>query len=154
MCDNCPTPEEIKIYEAEIQERRKALYDALLSGDYKQGYNILKHQDEKGTIRHCCLGVAAEVAIIMGCAVEAEFDAILGEYFFNGNREVLDVVLADWYRFPDGNPDVTVADLHGFDGNVSKTLADLNDSGGYDFAEIAEVIRQNFLTGVDSQLTD
>jgi hypothetical protein len=152
MCDNCPTPEEIKLYEAEIQERRKALYDALLSGDYKQGRNVLKLEDEDGTIRHCCLGVAAEVAIIMGCDVEAKFDADTKMYYFNDNLEVLDAVVTAWYGFADGNPDVTFSDLHGYDRTVTKTLADLNDSEGYDFAEIAEIIRQNFLTGVDSQL--
>lgn len=44
--------------------------EALESGDYKQGHGALCAVDSDGVARFCCLGVATEVAMANGVALE------------------------------------------------------------------------------------
>jgi hypothetical protein len=44
------------------KERIKSWIAALLSGEYKQGVNTLRHVDADGNVTWCCLGVATLIA--------------------------------------------------------------------------------------------
>jgi hypothetical protein len=45
---------------------------ALRSGDYLQGREHLRYEDEDGVVRHCCLGVLCELAVADGVIERAE----------------------------------------------------------------------------------
>lgn len=68
------------------KEFKQAWLDALRSGEYEQGVGALKqHNWDSDTIRHCCLGVACEVAKKMGLELDEHVDS-QGVFFFNGNE--------------------------------------------------------------------
>lgn len=60
------------------QELKDQWIAALKSGDYIQGKNYLKHPDSEGVIRHCCLGVLAEIHPDMTIDIESD-DVIMNE---------------------------------------------------------------------------
>ena len=45
------------------QEQKKLWIEALRSGKYKQGTELLYYTDAGGDARHCCLGVACDIGI-------------------------------------------------------------------------------------------
>jgi len=87
--------------------------EALRSGRYKQGTQVLKHNDE-----FCCLGVLQDL-----CPIEP-----------SGDRYYLSVETIEW-AFERGKG------LHNPQAG-GKELADLNDSGST-FSEIADLIEAN-----------
>jgi hypothetical protein len=102
---------------------------ALRSGKYKQGDCVLKGEfesDEEGQMetRYCCLGVACSVA---GIKINGE-PAFIQQDKKEGVSNVKRI------------PKILIGD----DGNiVTKTLAEKNDSGKWNFERIADWIEKH-----------
>lgn len=139
--------------------RVQLLVDALQSGEFEQARDTLGLFDEAvGKVKYCCLGVACEVAIANGLALERWIGA-------NGNvcyadRETPDFEsdtdlttgVAKWYGFdgPDfSNPKLGV-DQHG--GDVYATGA--NDDLRADFATIGAAFKAKYIDEVDYQFLE
>jgi hypothetical protein len=123
--------------------RLQVLCDALTSGEYQQTTGFLERidPDTEKVLGHCCLGVAAREAMKMGLPVEVTKDKS-NCTSFNGNEGVLDYGIFTFYGLPDGNPEVKVSlcSCHAVSG-----LAQVNDSGKYDFPAIAKLIKTTFI---------
>lgn len=138
----------------------KALWiEALRSGEYKQGRGCLK-ADYSGKAQYCCLGVLTELAVKAGVIEEGttDFD---GEYCYS------DVTPDGYKRTEQFGLPLRVQEWSGVD-NTSGRLADpidftkpgcscgcegamlapslicLNDTAKYTFAQIADVIEEQF----------
>jgi len=100
---------------------------ALRSGKYKQGRSYLRQVPDSGRgLRHCCLGVLAEVS---GVAWKEVTEAPVPHYFFHKREAHTD----DWYaRLP---PSMVPK-------NAQEELIDRNDSGET-FKRIANWIERN-----------
>ena len=110
----------------EIAEK---LIEALRSGKYVQGSEGMKyfdHDTDPPTLRHCCLGVLAEI-----CEISQEINAI--------DRFVL---AGSFYYFPEEKlSSNTIRTPHGdLPRDIGKSLAYLNDAG-YSFEEIADILQ-------------
>ena len=117
--------------------------EALRSGDYRQGRNVLKQQHgPKDTPQFCCLGVLCDLAIEDGLTVEVDevFFNEKSNTYYNDCYELLPEAVADWAGLPSVNPEVNIYD-HEVDAADLTTIADLNDEGST-FAEIADVIEK------------
>ena len=110
--------------------------DALRSGEYAQGQERLRVNDE-----FCCLGVLCDLAAKDG-VVRVEDEIVDGEerriYYYGDGKELLsDLFLPAsvriWAGLDDDNPRVLSDD--------ASSLASLNDSG-YSFLDIAEIIQE------------
>ncbi len=103
---------------AELKQR---WVDALRSGNYEQGHHALCNVEADGSKSYCCLGVLQDVA---------------GEVEF--------LHLDDGGLRPKGFPSSEWMETHGItDGGRKSTMYDLaqmNDSGGKSFREIADYI--------------
>lgn len=119
--------------------------DALRSGEFQQGTQALNRNG-----KFCCLGVACEVAIRNGLALEVkpgdiDCDCDLHQNMeeiisYNGDATVLPEAVKEWLGLERSNPSVE------YDGDYSENLATLNDSGLKDFAQLADIIEANYLT--------
>jgi hypothetical protein len=142
---------------------------ALESGDYEQTTGILTsvNPSAQQAVAHCCLGVACE---LFGSLVGLDTDDVLGNltssnrgsrlyawYSAEKNqhmtRSALPVPVINYLGLPpvcaddtdeSGDINVNVPDIG------ITTLADLNDNHGYTFPMIAQVLRDNFLTGSEN----
>ena len=76
-------------------ERVKLWINALRSGEYKQ----IKSQLGQEGMGYCCLGVACEVAIQNGLAIERTVFPIRGHIDFDGNGCELTPTVMEWYGF-------------------------------------------------------
>lgn len=113
---------------------------ALRSGKYQQGRHRLVRKEGSG-YSYCCLGVLCEV---MGATrMNANDDLLLFGYKDTSDEGTIPRALAREVGL-DTNPIVTVKAflpknaLSAYDANM--TLAALNDSGRYNFNEIADII--------------
>jgi hypothetical protein len=120
----------------------------LRSGEFKQGVGTLKSFDG----RFCCLGVLMEQAV-RSCITKPayHYDNEEGNNYVypfidphdnDWEREeegVLTDQVQKWAGLTDDNPSVTVIDPH-VGGEIVSALAELNDSGNYDFLDIAQLI--------------
>jgi len=121
-------------------ERALLLAEALESGQYKQGYGHLETHPEgdDNTPRLCCLGVACRVAQDNGLEIDVKVkDHVV---FFDGWDGVLPDAVKYWFGFDDCNG--AFVNDHEIDGWCA--LTDLNDAAKYDFAAIAQIIRENW----------
>lgn len=132
------------------KERVQLLVDALRSGDFEQGQNMLRTKDDT----YCCLGVACEVARLNGIGIEWEpkpggcecEGCQESRWKFNGSNEALGETVADWYGFEhDGRLANDVQIGHDGFGN-SVTMIRANDDLGWSFIEIADAVEAKFLT--------
>ena len=109
--------------------------EALRSGEYSQGKFKLYNGRS-----YCCLGVLCN--LYMNEKNETWCYLPGGgsdNYYCNGESELLPVAVMDWAELNSGNGDPLV--------NVDveiKSLAELNDTLKYTFAEIADVIEAQF----------
>ena len=101
---------------------------ALESGDYEQGSYFLV----KDNTYFCCLGVLCDILDIPRTDV---IGTVHGH--FAGESEALPRLAMDMAGLTEANPHITTDD------GVT-TLAELNDSGLYTFADIAAEIRKSF----------
>lgn len=121
--------------------------DALRSGEYRQGQNVLKKSfSDNDKPQHCCLGVLCEIAIKEGLNISATAEILDGgyrEWYFEGQHESLPLSVVDWAGLWQGIPvvpDPTREDYR--DGSTPLTnLAQLNDDG-YDFNALADLIER------------
>jgi hypothetical protein len=120
------------------QSIKRRWVEALRSGKYKQGYNVLRNRDD--TL--CCLGVLCEIAVedgIIGDAVfDGDKDAGYGEYLYGKEEAVTSPpsTVNQWANILDD-----FYEVHDEEGN-EKQLANLNDSGSYTFKMIADLIEK------------
>lgn len=107
-------------------ERVQLWIDALRSGEYKQ----IKSQLGKDGVGYCCLGVACEVAIQNGLAIERTVNSRGDIDFDEGGCELTSTVM-EWYGFD--NECVELED---------KTAMGLNDTYEYTFSQIADEVER------------
>jgi hypothetical protein len=110
-----------------VNEEVKVMWvDALLSGEFKQGRFALSPRSG----RHCCLGVLCELAHRNGVVGKSLENSMI---YYDEARSKLPSRVCDW------------ADLDRIDPVTSRgTLVALNDGLGLTFAEIAEIIKNEF----------
>lgn len=102
--------------------------DALRSGEYAQGKNVL-HQGDK----FCCLGVLCDLAVRQGVAVDVGSKLIMryGEIVtYDDNGSLLPDPVMEWAGLGAASPYIFSA---------QRSLTGLND-GGRTFTEIADLI--------------
>lgn len=120
----------------------KLWVDALESGQYKQGSQLLRFNDE-----YCCLGVACEVAIKHGVTIDTYQDSE-GIFNYNEDSELLPGIVAKWlFKIPEGSKvpnNIYIEDTgEGLEGTyLSATSA--NDDSELDFSEIASLVREYY----------
>jgi len=114
----------------------------LRSGKYEQGSSRLEKDG-----KFCCLGLLCLRAVDAGIVGRWIID---GDVWF-GNRgsiasyEVLPPDVYRWAGLDDGNPDVSLTDHMSYSKpGRYHSLAELNDSGHYDFNAIADIIEREF----------
>lgn len=115
--------------------------DALRSGEYKQGKGRLKYSNQDGDVKHCCLGVACEVALVDGVGLELTNNPMNiytdRKYFFDGYGESIPPKVQKWLGVDDDDPRIT----------EEYSAAGLNDSGNYTFSEIADLLEEKYING-------
>lgn len=123
------------------KERVRLLVDALRSGEYVQGRGSLAHR-HLNEVRYCCLGVACEVAMKNGLAVDktANTDVFRQDIFYDGESGVLPRTVMDWYGFNSSNPPLLNNGL----GMLAASA--MNDSMGEDFPAIANAFEKTYLS--------
>ena len=117
---------------------------ALKSNKYTQGkYKLCRvvrsHPTEETQEFHCCLGVLCELAVLNGVHVEVRANTI--EKFFNLQVSVLPQVVQEWAEMKDCVG--TLPQEHSLE---PQTLVTLNDSPSSTFADIAEIITEEWET--------
>lgn len=109
------------------RERVQLWVDALRSGEYVQGADYLRDSG-----KHCCLGVAMEVALKHGAVLPPH-------HFVSWGKEVMNDWAADWYEGLENDPTLILAD------GREQAASHCNDVLGLTFAEIADGIERTFL---------
>lgn len=124
------------------------LLEALRSGQYQQGDSYLHYRDT-----FCCLGVSCELGIKAGIIPEsAPADSDGYVYRYAGEAHGLPDKMQDWANLDSLGEFTSDAPLfidedethEEGDGFHEVTLADLNDTYGFNFAEIADFIEKHF----------
>ena len=126
-------------------ERVQLLVTALRSREFKQGTGQLRIVDEAGT-RHCCLGVATEVALRSGLDL-GEVQRDVEETGFNhwGHLGSLPESVTAWYGFERQDPYV-IDPVEG----IPYMAAALNDQYKRSFEEIATAFELTYLQDPES----
>jgi hypothetical protein len=106
---------------------------ALRSGDYEQGYGVLRSGE-----KYCCLGVLCDLAARDG-AVEAAEDED-GTWKYGNERKLLPEAVLTWAGLDDSSPEVRVADWRRPHSPAPAALTTLNDNEESPFAAIADAI--------------
>lgn len=136
-------------------EAKTAWLDALRSGEYEQGegklcrpaHSAMNRSDKD---KFCCLGVLTDVAMKLGKVqlTTHEDESAVTYVSQDGPQDdaYLPDVVREWSGLQGYNPQVeyTYTALHGGEATAYEMLANLNDSGHYDFAKIADLIETNF----------
>lgn len=123
--------------------------EALRSGEYRQGRNVLRHQSSAG-VTHCCLGVLCEIALEDGIVTRISDDASNGTAIWTDSAgyqlsalptspAVVEWALGSFDRDAGVN---TVSNLTLVLADGSHTLTGINDAGKHTFAEIADLIEE------------
>lgn len=122
----------------ELQKARLRLWvQALRSGDYEQGTNVLASTVGQDGFRYCCLGVACEVSIANGLEVEVQVSS--GAKAYDLQQLVLPMSVISWYGLESNNPIL-------YDGSTASAF---NDIYRWTFEEIATGIEQCYGLGED-----
>lgn len=120
--------------------------DALVSGDYKQGVGALGAWGPFGIKKYCCLGVACEVAMLNGLKLRRVMRQG-GITVYGDEDSVLPQEVQDWYGLESSNPALLGAPEVSWDSyDEAIECSSLNDERGYTFEEIAELIRDQYLS--------
>lgn len=122
--------------------------EALRSGLYQQGRSLLKYQDVSSEqMYYCCLGVLCDLAEKQGI-VRSERDVVRNRrddrtevtYCFGEHgRASLPEEVMNWAGI-----DSPFGQLQRWVNGIYSELAALNDGGGYNFLQIADVIEEQF----------
>lgn len=150
------------------QQVMQQWYEDLLSGAYSQTKRTLQRVSpgdpdlDAGDVGFCCLGVLCDQAVKAGVIPDPSiYDEPLGGGhvmdYGGGDPETEDGAgtaflppkVQEWAGLTDRNPWVTYVtpDFHDDDEvhTRSANLSDLNDEEGLSFAEIAELVKDNFI---------
>lgn len=162
------------------RQRVQLLVDALEGDRFLQGSGHLAYREFLpkanastddaycGRMRHCCLGVACEIAIEHGLDVHRvsrkHWDERIEVLEYNGNAAFLPESVQQWYGFSDPNPAVAVTVILSNDGLFGQTemvqLSALNDGdsalveGRMLFPQIAAALRETYLENNTHDETD
>jgi hypothetical protein len=151
-------------------KRVRAFLAALRSGKFHQTQGVLHRPDDErrtaGTVGHCCLGVACEVAISGGLTLDRIVVPCNGDprTWFGivnpigndiGNKEVLPVPVIQWYSFGGPNPYVLAPRevMEKADATFGNrwtegqlfSASSLNDDHGLSFELIADCFEYTYL---------
>lgn len=137
------------------KERVQLLVDALRSGDFKQGLNMLRTNDDT----YCCLGVACEVARLNGLGIDWVSqetscdceDCSANRWKFNGSGEALGEDVANWYGFEDDGYFVNDPQLGPDEQGRTLTAIRANDDYGWNFDQIADALEKKYLNEEESK---
>ena len=144
------------------EQVKKMWVDALRSGEYKQGQNVLHAYNSVGEERFCCLGVLCDIAVkhnVVARSDEARrnfpsIDNLQTAGFSYGWQSAmvdLPVEVIEWAGLPfcsdegdldyfnHGDPLVVATDEWGE--VAEKNISTLNDSG-WSFSDIAKIIEE------------
>ena len=119
------------------KENMRLFVEALLSGEYEQGRGRLKLITPEG-VKHCCLGVACEVALQNGVELEVETSSE-GVVFFDQTSLYLPEAMREWLGLSPGPKSYSL--LLGANNSAIR----MNDTIGTSFEEIAIAIRNHYL---------
>lgn len=113
--------------------------DALRSDEYKQYQGRLAKEGQNG-LEYCCLGVLCELAVAEGVIAEKTTNnGCFGYEGANGLQAALPPpAVAGWVGLVGDSWEVE-------EENTNVELTSLNDDRNWTFAEIADVIEENFL---------
>lgn len=116
-----------------IKEIVQVWADALRSGDYQQAIEDFYNQHDDGSCTHCCLAVALDVLNPSGFKEHQGDCSDLSDYISNIQRKRS----GSGYEFTDA--DREIEELLSWIGTVigERTLVQMNDSGDFDFNQIA-----------------
>jgi len=114
--------------------------EALRSGLYKQGYSRLITADPSGreASRFCCLGVLCNLHAKANPRIESNS---LDPHSYLGSVATLPWEVYVWSGLDSNNP-IVKAPPEDKDSGCLKTLAEINDSGKFDFIKIASIIEE------------
>jgi len=112
------------------KENMRLFVAALLSGEYEQGRYRLTSLEED-VARHCCLGVACEVALKHGVQMQVESDGYKRTY--DRDTLFLPVAVQQWLGVDGAN--LTV---------LGHSASNLNDNLLWTFEQIADGIVQTY----------
>lgn len=126
----------MNVKEMTTEEARTIWVEALRSGDYHQASGSLQIEQQSGEDRFCCLGVACHKYVELGGKLTVTKEEGYTEY--DGEGMILPEPVMQWlglnYAHGDFKTPLGEGEYH--------SLTDLNDEGGADFAEIADVIEE------------
>lgn len=129
-------------------DRIKLFADALVGDEFTQGHDYLAYQRVDETLRHCCLGVACEVAIANGLEISRQVLDIPDKFgrrhaVFGNEKFMLPGPVMDWYGF---SGDLALTLLHPITGGrlVQNTAVRLNDELKVSFLGIARALGTTF----------
>jgi hypothetical protein len=127
------------------QDIKNKWIDALLSGEYKQGYSVLHNRDDNS---YCVLGVLCEVA--RKCGVIETSSKV--SYYAGETRGIIECTVygeystfmlppevTKWANLNDSNPTIPSNDPVAF----QPTLSSYNDKG-CPFSKLANIIKESF----------
>lgn len=148
-------------------EAFEAWLTALESGEIPQGHSSL-HQVRGGTPSMCCLGVVSHVHAD-ACKLEIEhkeYDVNFTEVIYDGQSAYLPTKVAKFLGLPESHIEwhhegacnimvsLTVGESEKFGGShylgEKVTVSRLNDSGLFDFKDIARILRREFLNSEET----
>jgi hypothetical protein len=134
------------------KENMRLFIEALRSGKYQQGTGTLIEVGGDGVKRHCCLGVACEVAIANGVVLQSELVSSAPEsftrYHWDGGKTAsyLPAPVVQWLGIDEREgPDTPVNPklLHEKGNLIGATT--LNDSYSLTFSQIADAFEKTYL---------
>lgn len=114
----------------------KKVYDALLSGRFKQGREQLCGIDDEGNLCHCFWGVVCELAVENGIITKEVRGGVVYYHHYSMSRPPLAV--QEWIGIYDN---VSIEVDNGY-----RNFIDLNDEDGVTFEQFAEILKQNYLS--------
>lgn len=147
----------------------RAWAEALESGEFPQGRNVLRQDAPDGSLEYCCLGVAVELAVRAGVQPHEgnRFCKIIDDVFTQPEdvfsedphthnlwcthlEDDLPSEVCEWLGITDANPSLGVNTL---EVGSSRTAITLNDDLKQSFVQIAARIRRKYL-GEDVEVAD
>jgi hypothetical protein len=126
-------------------EIKQMWVDALLSGEYQQGYNYLASEFQ-GKVHYCCLGVLCDLAYKHHATNRNEDEFARFSYGKDSeyNNAILPPDVQAWAGLDDNNPELkaTVPDYTEEEFEDTVRLSELNDDYGFSFKNLAKLIKE------------
>ena len=113
---------------------KKMWVDALRSGKYRQGHDVLRNASGEC----CALGVLCELAVEVGVITRTDEDGGPSKYGECGLTAMPPLSVMEWADLPQSNPVVFLYP----DTDEVAYLSDLNDKHEFPFTTIADYIEE------------